>query len=86
MYQMSAVDIETFKNRAEEFVAKAIAGEPTIIEQQGKRAVILSCGDEIPDFETYPDTDALLRKRLQSEGREPTPSDWQKLRDRITEG
>jgi len=39
------------KARAEEFVAKAIAGEATLIEQNGKRAVLLPCQGIAPDFE-----------------------------------
>jgi hypothetical protein len=35
---MSTVDVATLKARTEEFVAKAIAGEATLIEQNGKRA------------------------------------------------
>jgi PHD/YefM family antitoxin component YafN of YafNO toxin-antitoxin module len=80
---MSAIDVETFKSRADEFIAKAIAGEPTVIEQKGKRAVILACEEDVPDFEAYPEIDALLRKRLEAPESEPTPRDWQALRDRI---
>ncbi len=40
---MSTVDVATLKARAEEFIAKAIAGEATVIEQDGKRAVLLPC-------------------------------------------
>jgi hypothetical protein len=32
---MSTVDVATLKARAEEFVAKAIAGEATLIELEG---------------------------------------------------
>ncbi len=76
---MITVDIDTLKAHAEEYVAKAIAGEGTIIEQNGKRAVLLPCAGSAPDFELDPATDRLLRERVQSPGKEPTESDWQKL-------
>jgi hypothetical protein len=60
---MSTVDVATLKARAEEFVAKAIAGEATLIEQNGKRAVLLPCQGTAPDFELDPEKDRLLRQR-----------------------
>jgi hypothetical protein len=77
---MSTVDVATLKAHAEEFIAKAIAGEATVIEQDGKRAVLLPCEGVAPDFELDPDTDRLLRARMQAPGREPTAADWQALR------
>jgi len=60
---MSTVDVATFKARADELIAKAIAGEATVIEQDGKRAVLLPCEGSVPDFERDPETDRLLRQR-----------------------
>ena len=77
---MSTVNVATLKARAEEFIAKAIAGEATVIEQNGKRAVLLPCEGVAPDFELDRDTDRLLRERLQASGREPTAADWEALR------
>ena len=77
---MSTVDVATLKARAEEFVAKAIAGEATLIEQNGKRAVLLPCQGMAPDFELDPEMDRLLRQRMQALGREPTTADWEVLR------
>jgi hypothetical protein len=48
---MSTVDVATLKAHAEEFIAEAIAGEATVIEQNGKRAVWLPCEGVAPDFE-----------------------------------
>ena len=76
---MSTVDVATFKARAEELLARAMAGEPTIIEQNGKRAVLLSC-EGVPDFELNPEVDKLLRERMTAEGSEPSASDWAQLR------
>ena len=80
---MSTVDVATLKARAEELVAKAIAGEATVIEQNGKRAVLLPCGGHAPDFELDPETDQLLRERVEAEGRESTQADWANLRQTI---
>ncbi len=80
---MSTVDVATLKARAEELIAKAIAGEATIIEQNGKRAVLLPCEGPVPDFEVDPATDQLLHDRIQTPGSEPTPKDWEKLRDSL---
>ena len=77
---MSTVDVATFKARADELIAKAIAGEATVIEQNGRRAVLLPCEGAAPDFEQDPETDSLLRERLESPGREPTAADWEALR------
>lgn len=76
---MSTVDVATLKARAEELIAKAIAGEATIIEQDGKRAVLLPCEGAAPDFELDPQTDQLLRERASAPGREPTANDWEAL-------
>jgi hypothetical protein len=77
---MSTVDVSTFKARAEELVAKAIAGEATIIEQNGRRAVLLPCDGTGPDVELDPVMDAFLRERSRVPGREPTTADWELLR------
>ena len=77
---MSTVDVTTFKAHADELIAKAIAGEATIIVQNGKRAVLLPCEGTMPDLERDPETDLLLRERAQAPGREPTPADWEALR------
>ena len=47
---MSTVDVTTFKAHADELIAKAIAGEATIIVQDGKRAVLLPCEGAMPDL------------------------------------
>ena len=65
---MSTVDLATFKAHAEELVAKAIAGEATVIEQNGKRAVLLPCEGLAPDFELDPQTGELLRQGIQAPG------------------
>ena len=83
---MSTVDVPTFKARAEELIAKAIAGEATVIEQNGKRAVLLPCEGAAPDFELDPETDQLLRERGQAPGCEPTAADWQTLRESVRRG
>ena len=80
---MSTVDVATFKARAEEFVAKAIAGEATLIEQNGKRAVLLPCQGIAPDFELDPATDRLLRQRVDAPGHEPTSADWEAVRRKV---
>jgi hypothetical protein len=80
---MSTVDVATLKARAEEFVAKAIAGEATLIEQNGKRAVLLPCQGMAPDFELDPEMDRLLRQRIEASGREPTAADWEALRHSV---
>lgn len=80
---MSTVDVATLKARAEELIAKAIAGEATIIEQNGKRAVLMPCEGVAPDFELEPETDRLLQERIKSPGREPVPADWEALRKGI---
>ena len=56
-----------------------MAGEPTVIEQNGKRAVLLSCKG-VPEFELDPEVDKLLRERVTAEGREPSDADWLELR------
>jgi hypothetical protein len=76
---MSTVDVATLKAHAEQLVAKAIAGEATLIEQNGKRAVLLPCEGAAPDFELDPETDRLLRQRMQASGSEPTAADWEAL-------
>ena len=80
---MSSVDVATLKANAEELVAKAIAGEATVIEQNGKRAVLMLCDGDIPDFKLDPATDQLLQERATSPGREPTAADWAALRQSI---
>ncbi len=64
--RMSTVDVATLKERAEELIAKAIAGEATVIEQNGKRAVLMQCEGEAPDFELDPETDRLLQERIKA--------------------
>jgi len=86
LFSMSTVDVATFKARADELIAKAIAGEATVIEQDGKRAVLLLCEGSVPDFERDPETDRLLRQRAQSSGREPTAADWDALRAAVRRG
>jgi hypothetical protein len=61
---VSTVDVATLKERAEELIAKAIAGEATVIEQNGKRAVLMPCEGVAPDFELDPETDRLLQERI----------------------
>ena len=80
---MSTVDVATLKAHAEELIAKAIAGEATVIEQNGKRAVLLPCEGIAPDFELDRETDRLLRDRAQASGREPTAADWEALRQGV---
>ena len=77
---MSAIDVETFKKHAEEFVVKAIGGEATIIERNGRRAVLMPC-----DSEQFPQTDALLKERLNTQGKEATIGDWSALRKRLSQ-
>jgi antitoxin (DNA-binding transcriptional repressor) of toxin-antitoxin stability system len=83
---MSTVDVATLKAHAEELIAKAIAGEATMIEQNGKRAVLLPCEGVAPDFEFNPETDQLLRERAETQGSEPTSADWQALRQSVRRG
>ena len=83
---MSTVDVAIFKAHVDELIAKAIAGEATVIEQNGKRAVLLPCDGPTPDFEQYPETDKLLRGRVQALGREPAPADWEALRASVRRG
>ena len=83
---MSTVDVATLKAHAEELIAKAIAGEATVIEQNGKRAVLLPCEGIAPDFELDPETDQLLRARAGAPGRQPTAGDWETLRQSVQRG
>ena len=80
---MSTVDVRTLKAHAEELFAKAIAGEATVIEQNGKRAVLLPCEGVAPDFELDRTMDGLLRERAQAAGGEPTTADWEALRQGV---
>lgn len=77
---MSKVDVATLKARSEELIAKAIAGEPTVIEQNGKRAVLVPCEGIAPDFAVDGETDRLLKERAKAPGRKPVPADWEVLR------
>lgn len=86
VFNMSTVDVATFKAHVDELIGKAIAGEATVIELNGKRAVLLPCEGEVPDFELDPGTDALLRDRAQAPGREPTTADWDALRASVRRG
>jgi PHD/YefM family antitoxin component YafN of YafNO toxin-antitoxin module len=83
---MSTVDVATLKARAEELIAKAIAGEAILIEQNGKRAVLLPCEGALPDFELDRETDQLLHERARASGREPTAGDWDALRRSVGRG
>ena len=83
---MGTVDVATLKAHAEKLIAKAIAGEATVIEQNGRRAVLLPCEGVAPDFELDWDTDRLLYERLQAPGRQPTAVDWAALRRDIRQG
>ena len=83
---MSTVDVATLKARADELIAKAIAGEATIIEQNGKRAVLLPCEGLAPDFELDRQTDQLLRARVQASGAEPSAADCEALRQSVRQG
>lgn len=83
---MSTADVATFKAHADELIAKAIRGEATVIEQNGKRTVLLPCEGTIPDFERDPEVDGLLRERAQAPGQEPTAADWEALRARVRRG
>jgi hypothetical protein len=77
---MSAIDVATLKEHAEEFFAKAVAGEATLIEQNGKRAVLVPCDEGQPDFDLYPQLNALVQKRLREPAKEATGEDWEALR------
>ena len=83
---MSTVDVATLKARAEELIAKAIAGEATVIEQNGKRAVLLPCEGVAPDLELDPHTDQLLQQRAKAPGAEPTSENWKSLRRNLHNG
>ena len=76
---MSTVDMATFKANVDELVTKALDGEVTVISQNGKRAVLMPCEGEAPDFQQSPVLDRLLQERLLSEGAEPTAADWDNL-------
>jgi PHD/YefM family antitoxin component YafN of YafNO toxin-antitoxin module len=80
---MSTVNVATLKERAEELIAKAIGSEATVIEQNGKRAVLLPCHGFAPDCEVDRETDQLLRARMGSSGREPITADWDAMRQRV---
>jgi hypothetical protein len=80
---MSTVDVATLKAHAEELIAKAIAGEGTVIEQNGQRAVLLPCEGLGPDLEVDPNTDQILRDRAHAPGGEPCAADWESLRQSI---
>lgn len=60
---MSTVDVATFKKHADELIAKAIAGEATVIEQRRQGAVLVPCEGTLPDFAENPELDTLLRER-----------------------
>jgi hypothetical protein len=75
---MSTVDAATFKAYADQFLAKALDGDVTIIDQDGKRAILMKC-EGVPDVELFPNTDNLLTRRVATEGREPSETDWEAL-------
>jgi hypothetical protein len=76
---MITVDAATFKAKAEELLTKALQGDVTIIDKDGKRAVLMPCEGTQPDFQLSPEVDRLLVERLQAPGREPTEADWDAL-------
>lgn len=80
---MASIDVATLKQNAEELFAKAVAGQATVIEQNGKRAALVPCNDVAPDFELFPELDALLQERLRTPAREATEADWQALRNSV---
>lgn len=80
---MSTVDAATFKAKADELLAKALAGDVTIIDQNGRRAVLMPCEGAQPDFQLFPNVDRVLQERLQSSGAEPTEDDWQALMNAV---
>lgn len=82
-FAVSTVNVATLKEHADELVARAIAGEATVIELNGKRAVLLPCDGTAPDFELDPNTDHLLQERMRARGSEPTKADWEALRRRV---
>jgi hypothetical protein len=67
-------------------LAKALEGDVTIIDKDGKRAVLMPCEAAEPDFQVYPQIDKLLLERLQAPGREPTDADWEALARGIPRG
>ncbi len=83
---MRTITVSTLKEEAEDLVAKAVKGEATIIELQGKRAVLMPCDGGMPDFELFPEVDRLLKERLQTPGRKPATEDWASLRRALNRG
>jgi hypothetical protein len=83
---MASIDLATLKKDAEELFAKAVAGQATVIEQNGKRAVLVPWDASVPDFELFSEVDSLLRERLNAEAREATDQDWAALRTRVSKG
>jgi len=83
---MSTVDAATFKAKADELLAKALNGDITVIDENGKRAVLMPCTGPAPDFQLYPEIDRLLKERLESSGQEPTDADWEALARSIPRG
>jgi hypothetical protein len=79
---MPSIDVAALKEHAEELFAKAAAGKATMIEQNGQRALLVPCNDATPDFELYPEVDALISERLKGSAHEPTEKDWDALRKR----
>ena len=63
---VSKVDGATFKEKAGELLTKVLAGDITIIDHNGKRAVLMPYSGPAPDFQLYPETDKLLRERLEA--------------------
>ena len=49
----------------------------------GKRAALVPCNDIAPDFELFPELDALLQERLKGPAMEATEADWQALRNSV---
>jgi hypothetical protein len=82
---METVNLATLKEKAEQLFARAIAGEPTIIEQDGKRTLLLCCPGAIPDFVLYPQLNALIEERIHEPAREATERDWEMLRCRVVQ-
>ena len=76
---MSTVDLATFKANVDALVSKALEGEVTVIDQNGKCAVLMPCEGSVPDLQRFPQLDRVLQERLQAQGAEPTAEDWERL-------
>ena len=81
--KMSTADVATFKAHADELIVKAIAVEATVIEHNGKHAILLPCEGTIPDSKLDPEADRLLQDRARAPGPEPAAADWAAMRTTI---